>query len=113
LAPFGREDRSRKRFDANSLRCVGPQHTRDLGLRASVERTGEEIASMRIHLGVSVRSALATWPCARRSRGPERTSAQLRGRSIIRERYWNAKMSLTFMWRVARFAEGHVEVLSG
>jgi hypothetical protein len=41
----GREDRSRKRFDANSPRRVGPTRAGHLDLRAHVEVTGERNAS--------------------------------------------------------------------
>jgi hypothetical protein len=50
---------------------VGPQRAVDFGLRAHVDQTEAGNAESRIALGVSVLSALATWYCARRSRGPE------------------------------------------
>jgi hypothetical protein len=41
---------------ASIHRCVGPQHARDLGLRAEVEGTGARNAKRRIALGVLARS---------------------------------------------------------
>jgi len=39
VARSGREDRSRKRFDANSPRRVGPLQVEHIGLRAAVDFT--------------------------------------------------------------------------
>jgi hypothetical protein len=60
-----------------SRRCVGPPRAADLGLRASVERTGAENAPTRIHLGVSDRCAQPALACAwRRDRSALRRIAK-------------------------------------
>ncbi len=57
-----------------TTKCSSVQMT--LGERPSVVATGERNAESRIALGVSDRSALTTWSCARRSRGPEQITLQ-------------------------------------
>jgi len=57
---FGREDRSGKRFDANSLRRVGPPRVRDFGLRADVEVTDARNVASQIAFEVSDRRARGT-----------------------------------------------------
>jgi len=57
LGYFGREDRSRKRFDANSPRRVGPPRAGHFGLRAYVEVTDAGWRNNGVPRDVSLRSA--------------------------------------------------------
>ena len=66
MAVFQRTDRCADR--SYRQRRVGPVHARNLGLRASVERSEAESASTRNHLGVSALRALGTASYASRSR---------------------------------------------
>src|SRR5262249_9061394 len=61
------------------LRCVGPQHAGDIGLRGSVERSEVANDSMRTCVGVAGRSRLRTAHWMLRSISSKRAKAQFRG----------------------------------
>jgi hypothetical protein len=56
-ARVGRENRRRKRFDANLLRRVGPQQARDLGLRAEVK--WPEAGTLSSRAGAATRGSMS------------------------------------------------------
>src|SRR5215471_4850717 len=78
-------------LDRGPLMDVGLERAGDIRLRASVERTGGENASTRIHLGVTVFRAQRTSAWARVWMGPARgdrlrdrgaNPARVRGRGV-------------------------------
>ena len=64
VARIGREDRSRRRFDANSSRGVGPTRAADFGLRAYVDWT--EACKGAAPRSADIRENLIFWNAKRR-----------------------------------------------